>query len=210
MTDVGGLTSNASLAVDLIDVNDKSPTFVPNVLNLNISEAADFGSELTVVSATDLDQAENGFVTYSLNSAQIDTTFVIDAVTGVISVNRPLDYEARQSYTIVVTGTDGGMPQMSGTLTINLSVLDENDNPPIIMNPDPEFTISENVPVNTFVGQIMATDADSGANAALVFEIVSGNEANRLVMDPVNGEITTNSTIDREQQSIYVLSIEVI
>ena len=210
MTDVGGLTSNASLAVDLIDVNDNSPTFVPNVLNLNISEAADFGSELTVVSATDLDQAENGFVTYSLNSAQIDTTFVIDAVTGVISVNRPLDYEARQSYTIVVTGTDGGMPQMSGTLTINLSVLDENDNPPIIMNPDPEFTISENVPVNTFVGQIMATDADSGANAALVFEIVSGNEANRLVMDPVNGEITTNSTIDREQQSIYVLSIEVI
>ena len=209
VTDVGGLTSNASLAVDLIDVNDNSPIFSPSVLDLNVSELAEFGSELTVVSATDLDQAENGFVTYSLNSAQINRTFVIDSVTGVMSVNRPLDYETRQSYTIIVTGTDGGTPQRTGALTINLSILDENDNPPIILNPDPEFTIDENVPVDTFVGQVMARDADSGANAALVFEIVSGNEADHLVIDSSTGMINTNSTIDREQQGVYILSVEV-
>ena len=209
MEDLGGLSSNASLLVNLIDINDNTPTFSPSVININTSELAEFGSELIVVSATDLDQAENGFVTYTLNSAQINRTFTIDSVTGVISVNRPLDYEAVQRYTIIVTGTDGGQPQRSSTLTVDLSVLDENDNPPIIQNPMPEFVIEENIAINSIIGQVIATDADSGANGELVFEIVSGNEANRLVMDPATGTITTNSTIDREQQAVYILNVEV-
>lgn len=209
VTDLGGLTSNASLEVNLIDVNDNSPMFNPSMINLNVSELAGLGSEVTVVFATDLDQAENGFVTYTLNSDQIASTFIIDSVTGVISVNRPLDYETVQRYTIVVTGRDGGVPQRSGTLTINLAVLDENDNPPIILNPTAEFVIEENVPVNTRVGQVIATDADSGLNAELIFEIVTGNEANRFVMDQTTGTITTNSTIDREEQGLYVFNVEV-
>ncbi len=208
-TDLEGLTSNASLAVTLIDINDNSPTFDPMVLDLTIPESAEFGSELTVVSANDLDSAENSFVTYTLNSADIDRAFTIDSVTGVISVNRELDFEARQSYMLVVTATDGGTPQRNGTLTINLNVLDENDNPPIISNPLPEFVIIENIPVGALVGQIVATDADSGVNSQLVFEIISGNEANRFVIDEASGRITTNSTIDREQQGIYLLSVEV-
>ena len=209
VTDLGGLTSNASLLVNLIDINDNTPTFSPNVIDISTSELAVFGSELIVVFATDLDQAENGFVTYTLNSAQINRTFTIDSVTGVISVNRPLDYETIQRYTIIVTGTDAGEPRRSSTLTINLSILDENDNPPIIQNPMPEFVIEENIAVNSVVGQVMATDADSGANGELVFEIVSGNEANRFVMDQTTGTITTNSTIDREQQGVYLLNVEV-
>lgn len=209
MRDLGGLTSNATLIVNLIDINDNSPTFDPNLLNLNVSELAEFGSELTVVTAIDSDQAENGFVTYTLNRAEIEGTFTIDMITGVIAVNRNLDYETRQSYTIVVTGVDAGEPQRSGTLTINLSVLDENDNTPIIQNPMPTFTIEENIPLNTLVGRIVASDADSGVNAELVFEIVTGNEANRLVIDRDTGMITTNSTIDREQQEVYILTVEV-
>lgn len=209
MRDLGGLASNATLIVNLIDINDNSPTFESSRVNLNISELAEFGSELTVVTATDLDQAENGFVTYTLNGAEIEGTFTIDMITGVIAVNRNLDYETRQSYMIVVTAVDAGEPQRSGTLTINLTVLDENDNPPIILNPIPMFTIEENIPVNTLVGQIIASDADSGVNAELVFEIVTGNEANRLVINQDSGMITTNSTIDREQQEVYVLTVEV-
>lgn len=208
-TDLEGLSSNASFMVTLIDINDNSPTFDPMVLDLTIPESAEFGSELTVVSAVDLDSAENGFVTYTLNSADIDRAFTIDLVTGVISVNRQLDFETRQSYTLVVTATDGGTPQRNGTLTINLGVLDENDNPPIIQNPLPEFVIIENVPVGMLVGHIIATDADSGANAQLVFEIVSGNEANRFVINAASGMITTNSTIDREEQGVYMLIVEV-
>ena len=208
-TDLEGLTSNASFMVTLIDVNDNSPTFDPMVLDLTIPESAEFGSELTVVSANDLDSAENSFVTYTLNSADIDRAFIIDSITGVISVNRELDFEARQSYTLVVTATDGGTPQRNGTLTINLNVLDENDNPPIINNTLPEFIIIENIPVGTLVGQLAATDADSGVNAQLVFEIVNGNEANRFVIDEAFGRITTNSTIDREEQGVYLLTVEV-
>lgn len=208
-TDLEGLTSNATFMVTLIDVNDNSPTFDPMVLDLTIPESAEFGSELTVVSANDLDSAENSFVTYTLNSADIDRAFTIDSVTGVISVNRELDFEARQSYTLVVTATDGGTPQRNGTLTINLNVLDENDNPPIINNPLPEFVIVENIPVGMLVGQLTATDADSGVNAQLVFEIVNGNEANRFVIDGASGRITTNGTIDREEQGIYLLTVEV-
>ena len=208
-TDLEGLSSNASFMVTLIDINDNSPTFDPMLLDLTIPESAEFGSELTVVSANDLDSAENGFVTYTLNSADIDRAFTIDSVTGVISVNRELDFETRQSYTLVVTATDGGTPQRNGTLTINLRVLDENDNPPIIQNPLPEFVIIENVPVNTLVGQLVATDADSGANAQLVFEIINGNEASRFVIDEASGRITTNGTIDREEQGIYLLDVEV-
>ena len=208
-TDIEGLSSNASFTVTLRDINDNSPTFDPVVLALMISESAEFGSELTVVSATDLDSAENGFVTYTVNSADIDRAFTIDSVTGVISVNRQLDFEVRQSYALVVTATDGGMPQRNGTLTINLAILDENDNPPIILNPSPQFVIEENVPIDTFVGQIFATDADSGENAELVLGIISGNDANRFGIDQDSGMITTNGTIDREEQAVFTLTIEV-
>ena len=206
---MGGLTSNASFVVTLIDVNDNAPMFDPMSISLTITESAEFGSELTVVSATDLDQAENGFVTYSLNSAEINSTFTIDLITGVISVNRQLDFETRRRYVIIVTGTDGGVPQRSGTLTINLDVLDENDNSPIIQNPMPEFIIDENVETDTLVGQVLATDADSGTNAELVYEIINGNDANRFMIDPASGMITTNGTIDREGQEVYMLSVEV-
>ena len=208
-TDIEGLSSNASFTVILIDINDNSPTFDPMVLDLTVPESAEFGSELTVVSATDLDSAENSFVTYTINSADIDRAFNIDSVTGVISVNRELDYESRQSYTLVVVATDGGIPQRNGTLTINLSVLDENDNSPIILNPLPQFVIDENVPTDTLVGLISAIDADSGTNAQLVFEIISGNEANRFIIDQDSGRILTNSTIDREEQGVYLLNVEV-
>ena len=204
--DQGGMSDAAELQITVLDSNDQVPTFTPNVLEFTISESTSVGFEITVVVATDGDQGENGAVYYFLSN---DEVFTIDVLTGVLAVNSSLDYERQTEYSLLVTGQDGGTPPLGSNLTITIFILDENDNAPEILNMNPVFNISENVPIGERVGAVEASDADSNENAELQFEITAGSNG-LFAIHPSTGEITTIGAIDREQQAQYELIIEVI
>lgn len=60
-------------------------------------------------------------------------------------------------------------------MLVGIRVLDINDNDPVLLNLPMNITISENSPVSSFVAHVLASDADSGCNALLTFNITAGN-----------------------------------
>ena len=64
------------------------------------------------------------------NYACINVVFTIDN-DGVIASQMVLDRESVNNYTLIITATDGGMPQpRSATANVTILINDENDNSP--------------------------------------------------------------------------------
>lgn len=66
-------------------------------------------------------------------------------------------------------------------------MLDINDNDPVLLNLPMNVTISENSPVSSFVAHILASDADSGCNALLTFNITAGNRERAFFINATVG-----------------------
>lgn len=72
----------------------------------------------------------------------------------------------RKFYSIeVLASEDGSASSLTGTATVNIEILDVNDNTPQFDSPAYQFEIFENRPVGTAVGNVSATDRDEGTNA---------------------------------------------
>lgn len=102
--------STASVTVTVLDVNDNSPLFNQRLFEFVVSEATDVGETVGGVLAVDEDAGLNGDVEYLLNGV---SEFSVDAVTGDIVIESPLDREMEASYEFTVTARDGGSPPRS-------------------------------------------------------------------------------------------------
>lgn len=68
--------------------------------------------------------------------------FILNNVTGELSKAKPLDRETTDFYSLLVSATDHGHPALSSNATINITVLDVNDQRPEIYT-QTVFTIPE-------------------------------------------------------------------
>ena len=67
--------------------------------------------------------------------------------------------------------------------------------------------MSEAANISTFVIQVTATDADTGANGKIRFSIVSGNDQKHFKIDEETGDIRTNASLDFETTTNYTLRV---
>lgn len=72
-------------------------------------------------------------------------------------------------------------------MLVGIRVLDINDNDPVLLNLPMNVTISENSPVSSFVAHVLASDADSGCNALLTFNITAGNRERAFFINATVG-----------------------
>ena len=86
-----------------------------------------------------------------------------------------LDREHTSSYTFDIIAKDKGSPSRNATVTVNVKVLDKNDNEPKFNQSSYSFDVSEDALENTKVGQVFAEDEDAESNGELVFNIIGGN-----------------------------------
>lgn len=100
-----------------------------------------------------------------------------------------------------VTPTPGSFPNPQ--MLVGIRVLDINDNDPVLLNLPMNVTISENSPVSSFVAHILASDADSGCNALLTFNITAGNRERAFFINA-----TVGSDLPRAPGSSYRRPIE--
>lgn len=128
---IGSMT----LEVIVTDINDHAPVFNQSRYHAIISESLPQGSSIlqvrrrlrssgpepslsshdasvsnlsSQVFATDEDEGDNGLVLYEINRRQSDPDryFVMDVKSGVITLNRPLDYELKRVHELVVQARD--------------------------------------------------------------------------------------------------------
>ncbi|NWJ07911.1 CAD23 protein, partial [Crypturellus undulatus] len=203
------------VTITVLDENDNSPQFdITSDSSVSVAEDCAVGKRIAVVLARDPDAGSNGQVTFSLTSGNIGGAFEIrttNSTYGEVLVARPLDRELLDRYTLRIQAADGGRPPRRKEHSLRVSVLDVNDNPPVVESPwGYNVSVSENVGGGTAVAQVRATDRDVGLNSVLSYYITQGNEDLTFRMDRVTGEIATRpSPPDRERQSSYHLVVTV-
>lgn len=120
-----------SLHVTLTDVNDNAPHFTQPQYSAAVWEGNNKGTFVLRVSATDADRGVNGRLLYHIVDGNHDNAFVIEpAFSGIVKTNIVLDREIRDAYRLTVIATDEGSPQLTGTATLRVSIVDVNDNQP--------------------------------------------------------------------------------
>uniref|UniRef100_A0A8C7PBT5 Neural-cadherin-like n=1 Tax=Oncorhynchus mykiss TaxID=8022 RepID=A0A8C7PBT5_ONCMY len=117
--------------IQVLDENDHIPEFTTTFYPLApLVEDVAVGTSITQVMANDSDSDLNGEIVYSI-SPESDPygNFIVDR-DGIVTVTRPLDRETMPEYQLVVMATDRGSLALTGSATVQLSLLDVNDNGP--------------------------------------------------------------------------------
>ncbi|XP_068135881.1 protocadherin-18 isoform X2 [Hyperolius riggenbachi] len=200
------LSTVKHFAVQIIDENDNPPRFQTNRYEIVIVENNSPGAHITTVRATDPDQAENGQVTYVIpetfiQGSSITTYVTIDPSNGAIYALRAFDHEEVNQVIFSVQARDSGVPQLVTNATVVLTIVDENDNAPVIVTPTlhnntAKIAVPRDAEGGYLITKIKATDRDSGMNSELSCKITSGNELDIFIMDPKTCEIYTNMSMD--------------
>ncbi|KAM6977861.1 LOW QUALITY PROTEIN: neural-cadherin [Aplochiton taeniatus] len=204
--------------VEVEDYNDHTPVFIPHFLSLDpLPEDVAVGTSVARLTASDSDSGQNRDITYRLSEdSDPGGLFSVDQ-SGVLTVARPLDRETAAQHQLVVLATDGGVPALTGSATVQLALLDVNDN-------GPEFealyspVVWENtsgpqvVQLNQTSSLIRAVDRDSPENGppfrfTLPADYRHGNDFR--LQDNGNGTAILRAlrTFDRERQKQFLLPV---
>ncbi|XP_029547567.1 protocadherin alpha-2 isoform X5 [Salmo trutta] len=211
------LSSSIVITVHISDVNDNAPLFPQPTLNFYIEENSPVGVRVGSVTANDPDINENSQLTYTLSKnktyGRLSTFLNVNSLTGEIFSLLSFNFEEIKTFQFQVQATDSGVPPLSSNVTVNVFILDENDNSPVILPPysDHGSVHSENIPYSAdagyFVAKIRAVDADSGYNALLSYHISEPKGTNLFRIGTNNGEIRTKRRMSDNDLKTHPLVI---
>ena len=195
-------SASCDVTVTVTDVNDNEPRFESSVYEAQVSEEARPGTFVVTVFASDAD--EDAQLTYAIVAGNTDNAFNIQSQMGgaLINVNKELDYERQSRYILTVTAADVDGQLDSATVYINVS--DANTYAPVFQNIPYIINVDEDVPIGRAVVTVVAHDDDVGANAHIIYSM---DASEVFSIDPDSGDITTKKQLDREQVSLYEVSV---
>uniref|UniRef100_UPI00398EBE35 protocadherin-10-like n=1 Tax=Pristiophorus japonicus TaxID=55135 RepID=UPI00398EBE35 len=196
------LTNHKTIRVQVSDVNDNPPRFTQPSFTMYVTENNRIGASIGSVSAVDPDFGENSNLSYSildslLHGLPASTFLSINSASGVMFAHRSFDYEQLKLFQLSVQVKDAGSPPLSGNVTVNVIIVDQNDNAPVILSPLPnrgsetEETMPRSADPGYLVARITATDADSGQNAHLFYQLLQPTEESLFTVSPDTGDIWT-------------------
>ncbi|XP_071670960.1 protocadherin alpha-2-like isoform X2 [Patagioenas fasciata] len=225
------LRARREVRVPVLDVNDNAPAFAQAVYTVLARENNAAGAELARLWARDPDEADNGRVRYSVWEGGVGgvasagggwrpaSSYVsVDAESGRLWALQPLDYEEVQVLQFEVRAVDAGEPPLCGNATVQLFVVDENDNAPVLLassggGPGPGTSgeaasgsgpvsgalwawAAWGAPAGQVVAKIRAVDADSGYNAWLRYELWEPRGKGPFRVGLYSGEVSTARALE--------------
>lgn len=186
----------------LRDKNDSPPSFHNVSRSHSVSEDALPGYTVGRFVAEDPDT--DGVITYRLVEGG-DSHFVLDTSNGALTLQTPLDREEKSFYELVIEASDG---VQSSQVSINVAIVDSNDNAPVFSKSAYSFDISEDAIRGARVGTVMASDEDDGVNAQIGYSVISdwGNDV--FSLNPQTGVFTLTSHLDYEQVGVFFFTFD--
>ncbi|CAH8670252.1 unnamed protein product, partial [Dicrocoelium dendriticum] len=177
----GDFAVSVNLKVDIQDQNDNRPTFSQPKQTVSLSEASQVGTYISLIPAADADiEPANQIQRYTL--LEPTGTFVLD-VTELpavrLQLTRPLDRESTSSYTASLEACD---PGACARQTLDIQILDENDNKPTFTSTRITKRLMENIKVGTVILHLNATDPDSGDRGRVLYTLHGNVDADLLDM----------------------------
>ncbi|XP_035807145.2 protocadherin alpha-8-like isoform X5 [Amphiprion ocellaris] len=203
------------VTVEVLDVNDHSPSFLTKESRLEISESVLPGLRLQLQAAHDADVGQFSVQEYKLSPNDHFRLEVKergkDGKMPILVLLKTLDRETKKNHKLLLSAIDGGKPSKSGTAEITVDVLDVNDNMPVFKEETYSVLLNENAPIGTTIIKVNASDLDEGSNGD-VFYSFGSNVNNRIrelfSVDPNTGEIIVQDLIDFEVEESYEIDIQ--
>ncbi|XP_063516986.1 protocadherin-19 isoform X1 [Pongo pygmaeus] len=201
------------LSIKVTDSNDNNPVFSESTYSVSVPENSPPNTPVIRLNASDPDEGTNGQVVYSFYGYVNDRTrelFQIDPHSGLVTVTGALDYEEGHVYELDVQAKDLGPNSIPAHCKVTVSVLDTNDNPPVInlLSVNSELVeVSESAPPGYVIALVRVSDRDSGLNGRVQCRLL-GNVPFRLQEYESFSTILVDGRLDREQHDQYNLTIQ--
>ncbi|XP_076467582.1 protocadherin gamma-B5-like [Babylonia areolata] len=207
-----GLTfSNiASVRVYIDDINDNSPNFPADQVDLEISEGAKVGTMLKVSGPQDLDSLPNNTIqrydsTLALPVFSITATRNKDGTSFLnLKLESVLDRETTDQYDFNIIAYDGGDPPRSDFLRVVITVVDENDNVPEFESEVYNVNVGEDAVVGSEIVRVRARDKDAGPFGAVSYrfsKLASPTIHQLFHINATSGLISLQSSIEHSAGS---------
>uniref|UniRef100_A0A4W5QMN5 Cadherin domain-containing protein n=1 Tax=Hucho hucho TaxID=62062 RepID=A0A4W5QMN5_9TELE len=202
------------ITIEVLDVNDHPPIFKKTDVKLEISESAILGARFVLENAEDPDVGVHSLQNYVLtpndNFALKQHVNPDGSKYAEMILQKPLDREEHPRLSLKLIAVDGGNPQRSGSVNIEITVLDVNDNAPVFNQSVYRAAVMENAPKSTYITNVNASDADSGSNGYITYSLsnLKGNLADILTINENTGILSVSGLIDYEKDKKYELRIE--
>ncbi|KAH9283520.1 Protocadherin-1 [Echinococcus granulosus] len=182
------LSGSLLLQIQVDDINDHAPIFQRPLSKsghtIELPENTPVGQVVYSFKATDQDVGDNGKLTFAVNyGASLPRTsvlvnkWVLDPVTGDLSVAGVLDYEHKEDrkFVLCLLAKDGGNPPLTATTIFTILITDVNDNPPVIEvkstgeqgDNESHFDIEENDGEIRLLKLISVSDPDSNSEESI-------------------------------------------
>uniref|UniRef100_A0A8I3RSC2 Cadherin domain-containing protein n=1 Tax=Canis lupus familiaris TaxID=9615 RepID=A0A8I3RSC2_CANLF len=201
--------------VEVKDINDNAPVFHLKEQRVRISESRLPDSLFPLEGASDADVGSNSILTYKLSSSKY---FALDVKTNSddntqigLVLRKSLDREEVPEHNLLLTATDEGKPELTGTVQVLVTVLDVNDNAPSFEQTEYEVRIFENLGNGTVVIRLNASDRDEGVNGEISYSfnsLVPAMVGDQFRIDPNTGEIVTKGNLDFEKLNLYKIRVD--
>ncbi|ESO01992.1 hypothetical protein HELRODRAFT_94350 [Helobdella robusta] len=200
---IGAVAVSVPVIITVTDVNDNAPeiaiTTLSNVQDLaEVMENSKLGTFVAQVSVNDKDSERNGNFQCFLNEDvfSMNLTFENDYQ---ILVNGKLDRETKSFYKVLVHCIDLGDEPQTTLKSLNVKILDENDNDPVFLRDSYKGEIYENNVVGVTILTVNATDADSNDNGRINYFVEPPTMSNFFSVDKNTGVLKAVISLDKEK-----------
>ncbi|XP_037365029.1 protocadherin alpha-2-like [Talpa occidentalis] len=200
--------------VEVRDINDNAPVFPLAIKTIQFHESRLLDSRFPLEGASDADIGVNALLSYKLSTSDF---FFLDIQTNEelseslsLVLKKSLDREETSQVNLLLVATDGGKPELTGTVQLLIKVLDVNDNEPTFDQSIYKVQLMENIANGTLVVKVNASDADEGSNSEIVYSFssdVPSTIQNKFKIDSSSGEIRTKGNLDYEETKYYEIQV---
>ncbi|XP_075337545.1 protocadherin gamma-C5-like [Odontesthes bonariensis] len=207
------MEGHCTVHVEVLDVNDNPPNIFLTSQPNAVPENAPSGTVVALISARDLDSGDNGKVTLQLPKGSPFKLKPSFSDNYALITSGALDREKSSEYNVEITATDLGSPSLSTKKTINVTITDVNDNPPVFTQTAYTVYLKENGVPGSILYSVSASDLDSGENAKISYSILDSKVQDVSVSSYVyinsdNGSIYSMHSFDYEKLKVFQIQVQ--
>uniref|UniRef100_A0A8C3A2W2 Protocadherin 2 alpha a 15 n=1 Tax=Cyclopterus lumpus TaxID=8103 RepID=A0A8C3A2W2_CYCLU len=213
------LSSAKTISVVVSDVNDNRPEFSLSPYTFYVNEANEPRASVFSVKAFDRDETENALISYHIlrdgsKDNKVTSFLNINTESGDILALKSFDFETLKTFQFQVVASDSGTPSLSSNVTVNVFILDQNDNAPVVLYPvssngsaEGVEEVPRNVNAGHLVTKVRAYDADIGYNGWLLFSLQEVTDHSLFGLDRYTGQIRTLRSFTETDEAEHKLVI---
>ncbi|XP_037394710.1 protocadherin-15a isoform X2 [Pygocentrus nattereri] len=209
------LPAFADLRIEILDENNQAPYFHQPSYQGFISESAPVGATISgranltgplaiIALDNDIEETKDPQVRITLGDYTSIFSITTSGITRYLTLLKPVDRETQMQYTFTMVASDG--VQQSLPVTVNIAIIDANDNTPTFSQVSYTVEVFTNMQPGETVIQLTAQDADEGLNGLITYTILAGDQGD-FVISNRTGRITIAPGVTLSVGRSYALTV---